>query len=182
MGKKSKHSNSDEAALFRDAIGDVKPVSSRRQLPEKRQPMPHPRFSEADEQDALAESLLMDPDPALMETGEELLFNRPHINRITMRALRRGKFAIEDEIDLHRMTRDQAGPALRGFIRDCHAHGIGCVRVVHGKGLGSGPRGPVLKAAVSRWLSRWDEVAAFCSTLPRHGGTGAVYVLLTKKK
>ena len=76
----------------------------------------------------------------------------------------------------------EARDALHDFIRECHALRLGCVRVIHGKGLGSGQKGPVLKAGVDGWLRRWDEVAAFCSAQPKHGGTGAAYVLLTKKK
>jgi len=95
-----------------------------------------------------------------------------------MRKLARGNYAVQAEIDLHGMTVLEAKPRLAEFIEECARSGHRCVRVVHGKGLGSGQRGPVLKASVNRWLRRWDHVLAFVSTRQVDGGTGAVYVLL----
>ena len=118
----------------------------------------------------------MDFDPSEFESGDELLFQRPQVTRADMRKLRRGQFAIQDEIDLHGMTVREAHAQLRAFIAEASRRRLGCVRVVHGKGLGSGPNGPVLKAGVNRWLTQWDTVAAFCSAQPRDGGTGAIYV------
>ncbi|MFQ5635715.1 MAG: Smr/MutS family protein [Gammaproteobacteria bacterium] len=178
MRKKSKHSKSDETALFRESVGDVRPVTGGRRLPDRPRPSPDARFSREDDRAALEESLVGGPEPLEIETGEELIFHRPQVTRRALRKLRRGQFAIQEEIDLHGMTGDEARLALRDFIRECRDRRLVCVRVIHGKGLGSGPRGPVLKAGVNRWLSRWDEVAAFCSARPRHGGTGAIYVLL----
>ncbi len=178
MSKKDKHSKTDDAALFRSAVGPVAPVTSRRAAKRGPPPKPHARFSQADERAVLEESLTTDPDLADLETGEELLFARPNVTRKVMRQLRRGQFAIQDEIDLHGMTLDEARTALHEFIGAAIAHRAHCVRVVHGKGLRSGPRGPVLKSGVNRWLRRWDSVVAFCSAQPQHGGTGAAYVLL----
>jgi len=180
MSKKDKHSKTDDAALFRSAIGPVAPVSSRRGKPHSPPPKPQARFSEADNRAVLEESLAEDPDLAELEIGEELLFARPDITRKVMRQLRRGQYTIQDEIDLHGMTLEEARPALHAFIESAIAHRAQCVRVVHGKGLGSGPRGPVLKNGVNRWLRRWDSIAAFCSAQPHHGGTGAAYVLIRK--
>jgi DNA-nicking Smr family endonuclease len=180
-GKKDKHSNSDEAALFRETVGDVKPVSNRRKRLQSPAPKPHARFTEADHRAVLEESMAAGPDPGDMETGEELVFQRPNVSRKVMRQLRRGNYARQREIDLHGLTADEAHTELHTFIKGCAASGMRCVRVVHGKGLGSGPRGPVLKAGVNRWLAQWQEVAAFCSAQPADGGTGAVYVLLSKK-
>jgi len=182
MSKKDKHSKTDDATLFRSAVGPVAPVSSRRGTPKKPSPKPHARFSKADDKAVLEESLTADPDLAELETGEELLFARPYITRKVMRQLRRGQYAIQDEIDLHGMTLEEARPALHEFIEAALAQRAHCVRVVHGKGLGSGPRGPVLKNGVNRWLRRWDSIAAFCSAQPHHGGTGAAYVLIRNKK
>lgn len=175
-----KHSNSEETTLFRDTVGDVRPVANRRRRLTPPSPKPHARFTEADRRAVLDESIAAPADLAEFETGEELVFQRPGVSRKAMRQLRRGKYALQAETDLHGMTADEARAELRAFIKDCHARGLTCVRVVHGKGLGSGPKGPVLKAGVNRWLSRWQEVAAFCSARPADGGTGAVYVLLTR--
>jgi DNA-nicking Smr family endonuclease len=177
---RDKHSNSEETTLFRDAVGEVRPVANRRRRLAPPAPKPDARFTEADRRAVLDEAISAGADSAEIETGDELVFQRPGVSRKAMRQLRRGKYALQAETDLHGMTVDQARAELHAFIRDCHARRLTCVRVVHGKGLGSGPRGPVLKSGVNRWLSRWQEVAAFCSARPADGGTGAVYVLLTR--
>ncbi len=97
-----------------------------------------------------------------------------------MRKLARGGYSVQTEIDLHGMTLDEARPRLADFIDYNAMQGNLCVRVVHGKGLGSGDRGPVLKNAVNRWLRKWDSVLAFTSTRQVDGGTGAIYVLLQR--
>lgn len=166
-------------AEFRDSVGGVRPVKVRRQHLQTPRPRPQAKFSRADDRSVLEESMQEPPDTVLIETGEELLFHKPRVTRGMLRQLRRGNFAIQDEIDLHGMVAAEAKKALRVFIVESSHAGLRCVRVVHGKGLGSGPKGPVLKTGVNRWLSRWDEVDAFCSAQPRDGGHGAIYVLLS---
>ena len=178
MTKKTKHSNSDDTALFRETIGEVRPITGSRRVAEKSRPKPHAKFSRAREPTASDAPLTDELAPPDIEIGAELNFHRSQVTRKTLRQLRRGQIAIQEEIDLHGMTSQEARVALRDFITECHSRRLGCVRVIHGKGLGSGPRGPVLKAGVNHWLSQWDEIAAFCSAQPQHGGTGAVYVLL----
>ena len=78
------------------------------------------------------------------------------------------------------MRLDQARAELQEFLRECITRRIASVRVIHGKGSRSGPDGPILKPSVHHWLSLWDEVLAFASAQPRHGGNGAVYVLLRR--
>ncbi len=97
-----------------------------------------------------------------------------------MRKLARGGYSVQAEIDLHGMTVAEARPRLTDFIEYSLIANKLCVRIVHGKGLGSGDRGPVLKNAVNRWLRKWDSVLAFVSTRQVDGGTGAIYVLLQK--
>lgn len=97
-----------------------------------------------------------------------------------MRKLARGSYSVQGEIDLHGMTVPAAKAALRVFIDGSVRAGHSCVRVIHGKGLGSGSRGPILKGKVNSWLRRWNEVLAFVSTRQADGGTGAIYVLLRK--
>jgi DNA-nicking Smr family endonuclease len=126
----------------------------------------------------LRESLVVPTDPADLDTGEHLSFRRAHVREEVLRRLKRGQFAIEAEIDLHGLGRHAAHEALRQFLNDCIVRGVHCVRVVHGKGLRSGPGGPVLKHVVDHWLRKIENVVAFASTRPVDGGTGAVYVLL----
>jgi DNA-nicking Smr family endonuclease len=141
-------------------------------------PRPAARFTRAEERAVLRESLLPPADPALLDTGEELSFRRPGVGMDVLRRLRRGQFVVAAEIDLHGLGRHAAHEALREFIAEAVERGQGCVRVIHGKGRGSGQRGPVLKHVVNHWLRRMDEVLAFASARPVDGGTGAAYVLL----
>ena len=140
-------------------------------------PKPKPRAGQSRLADAelLAESI---GDHRAGELGEEIGFCRPGVSQRTFKALRRGRFAIEAEIDLHGLTQPAAQAALQAFISESLALGLGCVRVIHGKGMRSGPEGPILKASVQHWLSRWDAVLAYTTAQARHGGTGAVCVLL----
>lgn len=169
----------DEENLFRDAMADARRLRvEERVQAAARKPKPRARFSRADEKAALRESLEGDVDETETHSGESLRFHRPAVGRRTMRKLARGKFSVQAEIDLHGMTVAEAKPRLQAFIDAASRDGKLCVRVVHGKGRGSGARGPVLKQKVSRWLRRWDAVLAFVSTPQVDGGTGAVYVLL----
>jgi DNA-nicking Smr family endonuclease len=123
----------------------------------------------------LEESLL---DDAVGQAAEEIAYRRPGLPEATFKKLRRGAFSIENEIDLHGLTRREARLELKRFLTECVERRLGCVRVIHGKGARSGPDGPVLKASVQLWLQRWDDVLAFVSAGRQHGGSGAVYVLL----
>ena len=173
--------SNDDVALFRQLMGNARPIDPDVRAPDyKPKPKPRARFRREDEQAVLKESLEADIDDIETGAGEALRFHRPSVGRRTMRKLSRGHFAVQGEIDLHGMTVPEAKAALRQFIEDAVYRGSTCVRVVHGKGLGSGERGPVLKGKVNNWLRRWDAVLAFVSTRQVHGGTGAIYVLLRK--
>ena len=169
----------DDREVFRRALADAKPLRATRRAEEViRKPAPRARFARADEMAALRESLEAEIDDTESHGGESLRFHRASVGKRTMRKLSRGSFSVQAEIDLHGMTVAEAKPRLAEFIANCARDGKLCVRVVHGKGLGSGNRGPVLKQKVNRWLRQWDTVLAFVSTRQVHGGTGAVYVLL----
>lgn len=171
--------NDDETELFRKAISDAKPLQSEERVErQRRKPKPKARFTRADENAALRESMESDLEDAETQSGDSLRFHRPHVGKRTMRKLARGSFSVQAEIDLHGMTVAEAKPRLADFIESCARERKLCVRVVHGKGLGSGDRGPILKQKVNRWLRQWDAVLAFVSTRQVDGGTGAIYVLL----
>jgi DNA-nicking Smr family endonuclease len=171
--------NEKDIEEFRRAMRGTKPLKSDERAPHAPPPpKPQARFSKADEKRVLAESLEDDIDTIEHGYGAALRFHRAHVGRRTMRKLQRGGYSVQAEIDLHGMTLEEARPRLADFINYSASQGKLCVRVVHGKGLGSGHRGPVLKNAVNRWLRKWDCVLAFVSTPQVHGGTGAVYVLL----
>ena len=169
----------EEARLFREAVRGVRPLRAHPPPPRKPKVRPRARFARADRAAVLRESL--DPRAADPEqlTGEALAFHRPQIPATLLRRLRRGDYHVQREIDLHGMTVAEAKLALRAFLVSALEQHVRCVRVVHGKGLRSGHRGPVLKAAVSAILRRTGAVLAFVSARRVDGGTGAVYVLLS---
>ena len=169
----------DDVQLFRRLVGDATPLKTEPRAPAAhRRPKPRARFSRADEARVLDESIAADIGAMECGNGDSVRFARPSVGRRTMRKLARGRFAVQAEIDLHGMTLAEAEPRLRDFSELAVLRGHLCVRVVHGKGRGSGHRGPVLKQAVFHWLRRWKNVLAFVSARQVDGGTGAVYVLL----
>ncbi len=171
--------DAEEARLFREAVRGVRPLRTHGSPPRPPRARPHARFTRADRAAVLRESLdVQDTDPEQL-TGEALAFRRPHLPAGVLRRLRRGDYRVQREIDLHGMTVVEARVALREFFVSALEERVRCVRIVHGKGLRSGHRGPVLKAAVSTLLRRTGAVLAFVSARPVDGGTGALYVLLS---
>jgi DNA-nicking Smr family endonuclease len=170
----------DDRDLFRRAVGDVRRL--RHDRVEHRHPRPpaEARFRRQDERAVLDESMSTDTHPTDLETGEDLVYRHPRLSQASYRRLRRGLFAVQDEIDLHGLTAETARRALADFLNEAGSHGLRCVRVIHGKGLRSGPGGPVIKRRIGRWLRRREDVVAFCSSRPNDGGTGALYVLLRR--
>ncbi|MFM8845985.1 MAG: Smr/MutS family protein [Gammaproteobacteria bacterium] len=146
--------------------------------PHRPQPKPRAQFRRLGEAEVLEDSLHLSPADLEVEFGEELTYRRSGIQDAVMRRLRRGHYRVESELDLHGLTVPEAKQALRDFLSRVIARQSRCVRIIHGKGLGSGPRGPVLKKAVNVILRRTDAVVAFCTARPVDGGTGAIYVLL----
>jgi DNA-nicking Smr family endonuclease len=168
--------NDEDKQAFADATRDVDPIRpSDRVTPSRRKPKPNARMSRHARRALIRDSLNGRWSEAA--TGE-VEFSQPGVSRQTMRRLREGRFSIEAELDLHGLTRAQAQLALKDFVRDCIDQRMGCVRVIHGKGTRSGPGGPVLKSSVHGWLAQWEEVLAYASARHRHGGSGAIYVLL----
>lgn len=142
-------------------------------------PAPIPRQTRDDEQAALQEAIegpisLSDH----LEIGDETVFLRHGVPRKVLPELRRGRWAIQAFVDLHGMTRDQARSALIAFLNTCLQRGHRCVRIIHGKGLGSPDGFSVLKQLSPRWLVQREEILAFCQAAPNHGGAGALIVLL----
>ncbi len=169
-----------EARLFELSVGPVTqlPNQGRVQLASA-PPPPEPRQRELDEQAVLRQALSDDFDvESLLETDETLSFRRSEVSLEVVRKLRRGHWALQAQIDLHGLRRDQARDALGTFIHDSARRGLRCVRVVHGKGNGSPGREPVLKTRVRRWLVQKQEVLAFVQARPSDGGAGALMVLL----
>jgi len=173
----------EDARLFREAIGDIRPLAPKPESGRVRTPpAPHPAMFERDEAAVRNELLESAIDPAAHEIGEELLYLREGHSPQLLKRLRRGHFSIGDEIDLHQMDERAARATLDDFLADCRRRGITCALIVHGKGLRSGSAGPVLKRMTDRVLRRRDDVLAFASARPAQGGTGATVVLLRKMR
>jgi DNA-nicking Smr family endonuclease len=170
-----------EKNLFTRASGKVAPLPAHNKahLPHPpRQPVATQR--QTDEAQVIQDSLSDEFDVStLLDTDEALSFRRPSVGPEVTRKLRKGDWAIQREIDLHGLRSDEARLALTTFICDAHKHGIRCVRVVHGKGLGSPGKTPVLKSKVHSWLVQKNQVMAFVQAKPAEGGAGALVVLLT---
>jgi DNA-nicking Smr family endonuclease len=171
----------DDRALFRQAMLGVEPLKRSQRMPAtKRRTRARARFARAERAAVLRESLGIGEDLYDVQPGDELLFRRAGVPETVLRRLRRGHYRVEAEIDLHGMTVSEAAANLGEFLRDSLARGMRCVRVIHGKGLRSGNRGPVLKNSVNALLRRSGPVLAFASARPVAGGTGATLVLLSR--
>jgi DNA-nicking Smr family endonuclease len=174
-------SQQEEAArLFIEAVEGVAPLPAPNRAdirPPRIKPVPLQRFH--DEKQVLKDSL-SDPIDFLEtgETGEELFFARPGVPRAALRKLKRGGWIIQAELDLHGMRSDEARLNLAGFLQQCARQDRRCVRIIHGKGLRSRNREPVLKHKLRHWLAQRNDVLAYCQARPVDGGSGAVIVLL----
>ena len=179
MAKRPTLSETDRS-LFRQAVADAKPLPQHgRALRQPDAPPPYPVQSHLDEHEALRESLSAAwTEEDWLETGDEPNFLRPGLSRQVLRKLRSGAWVVQNELDLHGHDRHEAREALAGFLASCIKRGIRCVRVIHGKGLGSKNREPVLKTKVKHWLTQREEVLAYCQARPVDGGSGALLVLL----
>lgn len=169
-----------EDADFRNAVADAIPLRApERAQHQRRRPKPIARQRLRDEQqvmrDALADPFDWD---AATASGDALLFVRPGVPSAALRKLKRGGWVLRAELDLHGMTGDQARLAVATFLHDSLRRDIRCVRIIHGKGLGSKNREPILKHKVRHWLMQRDDVLAFCQARQVDGGAGAVVVLL----
>ena len=173
-----------ERNLFALSIGKVTPLRARNQVSfQEPAPPPLPLQLVLDEQNVLREAMSDEFDVStLLDVDDQLSFRRTGIGLDVTRKLRGGHWSIQRQLDLHGLRSDEAREALGQFIRLSHRTGVRCVRIVHGKGLGSPGRTPVLKGKVQRWLVQKKEVLAFVQARPAEGGAGALVVLLQPGK
>ncbi len=167
----------DPMALFREAVGDVKPVRNDKVADKPAPPPPRPRQLELDEQRVMYDAMHTAPGPE--DTGEHLSWARSGVQKRVMRKLRSGYYAVQAELDLHGMVVNEARDAMNEFLAEVSAHkGSCCVRIIHGKGRKTATDSPVLKPFTAAFLRNHREVLAYSSAQPAAGGTGAVYVLV----
>ncbi|MFT3664616.1 Smr/MutS family protein [Piscinibacter sp.] len=169
-----------ERHLFARSVGPVVPLRPPARAARRGPlPPPEPRQRQRDEAAVLAESISDEFDvESLLDTDAALSFRRRGVGPEVVRKLRRGVWAIQAQLDLHGLRRDEARERLAAFLREAVRAGLRCVRVIHGKGNGSPGREPVLKGKVRAWLVQKDEVIAFTQARAQDGGHGALIVLL----
>jgi DNA-nicking Smr family endonuclease len=172
----------DDLDLFRESIGSVRRVRSDRVQSRPPPPKAVPKQRRKDESQVMHDLATGPIDFSQVETGEEISYLRPGLQKRVLSRLRRGHWRVQDQIDLHQMNLDAAGRSIRAFLEHADRERMSCVKIIHGKGLRSGPAGPQIKRLTARLLSRHDRVAAFASAPPNDGGTGAVYVLLRARR
>jgi DNA-nicking Smr family endonuclease len=164
--------------LFRQAMSDVKPLKPDNRVRHKQVPRKAPRRP-AEDHDFADDGYSTDL-PG-QECPEQLSFVRPGgAQKSVLKKLRNGQFTIDSTLDLHGLTVEQSRQHLVQFMQECRQFGYRHVIIIHGKGFRSEEK-PVIKPMVNRWLREAEDVLAFYSAQPRHGGTGAVYVLLRKR-
>jgi DNA-nicking Smr family endonuclease len=174
-----------ERNLFALTVGTVVPlrVGSAAHLIATPRPPAEPRQSQRDEAAVMGQALSDEFDvESLLETDDSLSFRRRGIGPEVVRKLRRGVWAVQAQLDLHGLRRDEARERLSAFLHDARRDGLRCLRVIHGKGNGSPGREPVLKAKVRSWLVQRDAVIAFAQARAAEGGAGALIVLLASAR
>ena len=167
----------DDASRLKNLLPDVTPLAAHGRVlhaKPRRKPVPLER---RDSRNVVPADDLSDHISGDFAAGEDFAYARAGLARQTLRKLRRGKWPVEAELDLHGSTSTEARALLVEFLDDCTRNDIRCVRIIHGKGLRSGSE-PVLKTRVASWLAQRSEVLAFCQARPADGGGGAVMVLL----
>jgi DNA-nicking Smr family endonuclease len=178
--KQAQETQHCDRLLFERTVGPVQPLVApqRVQRPTSR-PTPMPQQRQLDEQAVMREALSDAFDAeTLLHTDEHLSYRHPGVGPDVVRKLRQGQWRIQAELDLHGLRTDEAREHLTDFMREAIRLGLRCVRVIHGKGLGSPGKTPVLKSRVHSWLAQKTEVMAFVQARPAEGGAGALVVLL----
>ena len=170
----------DDAALFREAIGDVRRIEIQEQTIPRTKPVADSKMFRRDEAEALRDSRSVSATEAYLNSADELSYRRPEVPEKWFKQLKRGQISIQDELDLHHCRAADAEVFLKQFLNQAREEAHYCVRVIHGKGLRS-ESAPVLKALVDRVLRHRGDVLAFNSAPPAQGGTGAVLVLLARQ-
>ncbi|EGV51289.1 DNA mismatch repair protein MutS [Candidatus Endoriftia persephone str. Guaymas] len=175
---KNKIDEADRTA-FQEAMDDVAPLPQKRAAPYRKRRPPRPLNLSKPDDGFGDRDLYFDQE---IEATDELSFSRPGVQKRVISELRRGRFEVGLELDLHGMNVSYARETLGLFLQECHRRRVRCARIIHGKGYGSADRQPVLKQKLNIWLRQRDDVLAFTSATRRDGGTGAAYVLLRTPK
>jgi DNA-nicking Smr family endonuclease len=171
----------EDRRLFADAVGPIRTLRTQREEVQRDRPAPEPTQALLDEARVAGEMMNSAIDPASMEVGDEISYLKDGVAPRLLRDLKRGRYSIRDEIDLHQMTVAVAREAMKQFLDENRRADLLCVKIIHGKGLRSRAAGPVLKPMVDSTLRKRGDVIAFASAKPAEGGTGATLVLLKRR-
>lgn len=166
----------NEINLFMQSIGDVTPIKSDKYNSIPPKPKPYPKQQE----EIIPNKLTLAPSEQVhtLQAEDQLSYTTEGLQKNVLKKMRKGYYGLDAELDLHGLTSQQAKHELIKFLHFCEQDGCRCVRIIHGKGYRSENNLPVLKNDINLWLRQHNEVQAFCSTAQKHGGTGAVFVLL----
>ena len=162
----------DDAALFRAAVGEVKPLAEQNRItphPSPRKPLLRPPIQPPAIPDVLSDSVTGDAPVEYLSNG---------LSRMTLRKLRRGSWPVQDRLDLHGLHSDAARQLLQEFLHEAIQRELRCVLVIHGKGMNSPGGEAVLRKLSRHWLTQHPNVLGYCDAPPKEGGSGAVLVLL----
>jgi len=181
MPDKKSHTNSDhdDLGLFQEAVQGVEPLQQDKAPPFRKPRRPEPLPPEVKSTPTSVAPSLADMD---IETDEALLFVQPGVQKRVVRELQRGRIPPANSLDLHGLRVRQAQPLFIRFLKQAQQRQLRCVLIIHGKGRESAKSQPVLKQKTNQWLRQFPFVLAFCSAAYFDGGTGATYVLLSRKK
>lgn len=174
----------EEVNLFRRQVKDVTPMpDANRKLHQLEKPVPIPGKRPLNQEPPSQADISDEMDvERFLEADDRQSYRRNGVGLEALKKLRKGQWRIQAQIDLHGLTSDEARTAVVEFLDASMKHDLRCVRIIHGKGLGSQGNGPVLKEKVKRWLVQKEEVLAFCQAPPRDGGDGALLVMLKAKQ
>lgn len=172
--------------MFRQAVGEVKPIKQDIYHSDKPKPKPKPKSKPVLQQrhtgtsDKRQAIVVATPPPAEISGNDRMEYRKDGVQKKAMEKLRRGKIVIQAELDLHGVSVAMLENKLHNFLYDCQSQGYIYTRIIHGKGYGSVNKMPVLKNHLNRSLRSNSAVLAFCSAPINSGGTGAVHVKLKK--
>jgi len=177
--KSPENRDNDDLTLFQEAVQGIEPLQQDKAPPFRKPRRPEPLPPEVKSQPASVTPSLADMD---IETPEALLFVQPGVQKRVIRELQRGRIPPADTLDLHGLRVRQAQPVFIRFLKQAQQRQLRCVLIIHGKGRESAENQPVLKQKTNQWLRQFPFVLAFCSAAYFDGGSGATYVLLSRKK
>ena len=172
--------HNDDENLFREAVKNVKPLKIKSKTIEVAATKPNPIAKKLieDEKRVLLDSISDDYVYENIESEDGLLYLRHGHSPDILNKLKKGYWVVQGSIDLHGMISQEAKSYIVDYIQECKKRHIRCIRIIHGKGIGSKNKEPVLRNKVKNWLAQKDEVIAYAQAPNHDGGSGAVVVLL----